>query len=68
MPVIVEAIVVSMSMLVIFGAAFLALFLLALTMLPIEKSLSEMVWSMTAPKKPAQTAAKGSFRDFNRKN
>ncbi len=67
MPVILEAIVVSMSMLVIFGVAFLALFLLAITMLPIERTLSEIVWSANASKKPSQTPAKESFREYNRK-
>ncbi len=68
MPVVLEAILVSISMLIIFGVAFLALFLLAYTMLPIEKGLSNMIWDATKPKKTAATPLKGSFRDFSTKH
>ncbi len=68
MPVIIEAILVSAGMLVMFGLAFLALFLLAITMMPIERGLSKMIWDATMPKKTAPPPQKGSFRDFSTKH
>lgn len=65
MPVVVEAILVSTGMLIIFSLAFLAIFLLAITMAPIERGLSKMVWDATTPKKPVPVPPKGSFRDFS---
>lgn len=66
MPVVLEAILVSLGMLFIFALAFLGLFLLAITLSPIERSLSKMIWDATTPKRPE--ASKGSFRDFSRKH
>lgn len=68
MPLIVEAILMSMGMLLLFFLAFLGLFLLAITMAPIEKELSKFVWSQTAPPPLKPTATGGSFRDFSRKH
>lgn len=68
MPVIVEAILVSAGMLIMFGLAFLALFLLAITLSPIERGLSKMIWDATKPKRPVQAPQKGSFRDFSSKH
>lgn len=69
MPVILEAILVSAGMLFIFAMAFLAIFLLAVTMAPIERSLSKMIWDATMPKKrPLPTQPKSSYRDFSRKH
>lgn len=69
MPVILEAILVSAGMLFIFFLAFLAIYLLAVTMSPIERSLSKMIWDATVPKRPSATSSKvGSFRDFSRKH
>lgn len=68
MSVILEAIIVSAGMLLIFAMAFLAIYLLAITMYPIERSLSKIIWDATAPKKPATAPPKGSFRDFSRKH
>ena len=68
MPVILEAILISLGMLLIFALAFLALFLLAITMFPIERGLSKMIWDATAPKKRAPAISKGSFRDFSTKH
>ena len=69
MPVILEAILVSAGMLLIFSLAFLAIYLLAITMSPIERSLSKMIWDATNPKRPAPTPPPaGSFRDFSRKH
>jgi hypothetical protein len=70
MPVIVEAILVSAIMLLIFALAFLAMFLLAIAMFPIERELSKIVWESTAPKykKSLPTPRKGTFQDFSRKH
>lgn len=68
MPVILEAILVSAGMLFIFAMAFLAIYLLAITMFPIERSLSKMIWDATMPKKTVPQPPKGSFRDFSKKH
>jgi hypothetical protein len=68
MPVILEAILVSAGMLFIFFLAFLAIYLLAITMSPIERSLSKMIWDATKPKRPSSSIPTGSFRDFSRKH
>ena len=68
MPVILEAILVSAGMLIIFALAFLAIFLLAITMSPIERSLSKIIWDATTPKKLPTPTPKGSFRDFSKKH
>lgn len=68
MPVILEAILVSAGMLVIFALAFLAIYLLAISMFPIERGLSKIIWDATMPKKPVQPKPKGSFRDFSKKH
>lgn len=68
MPVIIEAILVSAGMLLMFGLAFLALFLLAITMSPIERSLSKIIWDATKPKRREPVPLKGSFRDFSSKH
>lgn len=67
MPVILEAIVVSFGMLLIFTMAFFLIFLLAMVMFPIEKSLSKMIWDSAAPKRPLPQP-KSSFRDFSKKH
>jgi hypothetical protein len=68
MPVVIEAILVSAGMLIIFSLAFLAIFLLAVTMAPIERGLSKIIWDATMPKAPIPAPPKGSFRDFSRKH
>jgi len=68
MPFILEAILVSFGMLLIFSLAFLALFLLAITMMPVERSLSKMIWDATTPKKLPVSTAKTTFRDFSKKH
>lgn len=68
MPVIIEAILVSAGMLLMFGMAFLALFLLAVTMSPIERGLSKIIWDATKPKRLPVPQPKGSFRDFSSKH
>ncbi|HXE97019.1 MAG TPA: hypothetical protein VN642_11470 [Dongiaceae bacterium] len=68
MPVVLEAILVSLGMMIIFGLAFVAIFLLAITMAPIEKGLSRMIWEATMSKRPSKETQKGSFRDFSKKH
>ena len=68
MPVILEAILISALMLFLFAMAFVALFLLAISMMPIERGLSKMIWDATTPKKRATVPPKGSFRDFSTKH
>lgn len=67
MPVFVEAIMVVLIMLACFFGVFLLLFLLALALFPVEKSLSKMVWDMTAPPRPKQ-APQGGFKGFSEKH
>ena len=68
MPVVLEAILVSFGMIFIFALAFIALYLLAITMFPIERSLSKIIWDATTPKRPLPVPPKGSFKDFSRKH
>ena len=68
MPVILEAILVSAGMLLIFFLAFLAIYLLAITMSPIERGLSKMIWDASNPKRPSSAPPAGTFRDFSRKH
>jgi hypothetical protein len=68
MSVVMEAILVSFGMIFIFALAFIALYLLAITMYPIERSLSKIIWDATTPKRPLPPLPKGSFRDFSRKH
>lgn len=67
MPVFVEAIMVVLIMLACFFGVFLLLFLLALALFPVEKSLSKMVWDMTAPPRTKQ-APQGGFKGFSEKH
>ena len=67
MPIIFEAILVSAAMLLVFATAFLAVFLLAITLFPVERSLSKIIWEATAPKK-LRPPPKVSFRDFSKKH
>jgi hypothetical protein len=68
MPVILEAILISFGMLLIFGLAFIAIFLIAITMAPVERSLSKIIWDATAPKRPLPQPPKGGFKDFSIKH
>jgi hypothetical protein len=68
MPVFLEAIIISMVMLMMFGAAFVAIFLVAMTMAPVERSLSKMIWDATTPKRPLPQPPKGGFKDFSSKH
>ena len=68
MLVVLEAFITSIAMLLIFGAAFFAVFLVAVTMVPVERNLSKMLWDSTTPKKPPPQPAKGGFKDFSAKH
>lgn len=67
MPLILEAILMSMGMIVIFFLAFLMLYILALTLAPIERGLSKYIWTHTTPPPPKAPLPSGSFRDFSKK-
>lgn len=69
MPVFVEVFVVVAIMLGAFFGVFLLIFLLAMAMLPVEKSLSKVVWEMTAPPPPKRKAPaqEGGFKSFSQK-
>ena len=64
MPVIIEAMLVSLGMLFVFALAFLGMFLFALTMFPIERGLSKMIWDATAPKKKGTASSKKRISRF----
>lgn len=68
MPVFLEAILISVGMLIIFFIAFFMLFLLALAMAPIERGLSKVIWDYTTPKKPLPAPSKGNFKEFSKKH
>jgi hypothetical protein len=68
MPLFFEAILMSMGMLALFFLAFLLLFLLAVSLAPIERELSKYIWTATAPPPPKLPAPGGSFRDFSKKH
>lgn len=71
MPVIVEVILVSGAMILGVFAVFLLIFLIALMLLPVEKSLSKAVWELTAPprKRPVQQQESGpGFKGFSQKH
>lgn len=67
MPLFVEAIMVVVIMLACVFGVFLLIFLFALALFPVEKSLSKMVWDITAPPRPKQTPQTG-FKGFSEKH
>lgn len=67
MPLIVEVIMVVVVMLLCFFGVFMLLFLFALALFPVEKSLSKMVWDMTAPP-PAKQVPQPGFKGFSEKH
>ena len=66
MPPYIEFFVITFIMLGAFAMVFLLMFLLALVLFPIEKSLSNMIWSSQSANTPLP--AKGSFKDFSKKH
>lgn len=67
MPPIIELFVIVFTMMGAFFLVFLLMYLLALFLSPIERSLSKMIWNMSAPP-PPPTVPKGSFKDFSKKH
>lgn len=70
MSVIIESIMISGIMLLIFFVAFFLLYLFAIALFPIEKGLSKIIWENAAPKtrKTLPTPRKGTFQDFSKKH
>lgn len=66
MPPYVEFFVITITMLAAFFTVFLFMYLLALVLFPIERSLSNMIWSHKTD--TASLTAKGSFKDFSKKH
>jgi len=67
MPLFVEVIMVVVAMMASFFGVFLLLYLFALALFPVEKSLSKIVWDMTAPPRPKQMPQPG-FKGFSEKH
>lgn len=69
MPLFVEVIVVVAAMLLSVLGVFLLMFVIALALFPVEKSLSKAVWDMTRPKrKPLPQQQQGGFKGFSQKH
>lgn len=66
MPPVIEFIVITFTMLGAFFLVFFLIFLLALLLVPIERGLSNMIWSHQTPYTPVPV--KGSFKDFSKKH
>jgi hypothetical protein len=66
MPPIIEFIVITFTMLGAFFLVFFLIFLLALALFPIERGLSNMIWSQQPNYTPVPS--KGSFKDFSKKH
>lgn len=66
MSVLLTAIAASVQMMIIFFCAFLVIYLLAVLLLPLEKSLSNYIWAHSGHK--ASRPAKGSFSDFSKRH
>jgi hypothetical protein len=67
MPVFLEAILVAAAMIAGFFGVFFLIFLLALVLLPVEKSVSKVVWDLTTPARPPVIKGAG-FKDFSNKH
>lgn len=67
MSLVIEAILISIGMILLFFAAFLGLFLLALSLAPIERGISNYIWAHTTPPPRKIPVQNGSFKDFSKK-
>lgn len=67
MSLVMNAIIISFGMILLFFLFFAVLFLVAITLSPIEKSLSKMIWDATTPPS-TKVPVKGSFKDFSKKH
>lgn len=68
MPPLIEVTVLIFTMLGGFFLVFMFIYLLALFLSPIERSLSKLIWSMNTPPPAPQIPPKGSFKDFSKKH
>ncbi len=68
MPLFLEVILVVAVMLGCFFGVFLLVFLIALALFPVEKSLSKMVWDITTPKRKPIPQPQGGFKGFSQKH
>lgn len=66
MSLIINAIVLTLEMLVIFFSAFFVLYLIAYLLLPVERSLSKYIWDHTDSLKPVRP--KSSFKKFSQRH
>lgn len=66
MPPVVEFIVITVIMLGAFFLVFLLMYLFALLLFPIERGISNVIWSHQTPPPPAPR--KTSFKDFSKKH
>jgi hypothetical protein len=67
MKVIFDALIVSAGMMVIFFCAFLAVFLLALLLVPIENKLSSLMWKHSNHEEQ-KVVTKQTFRQFSQRH
>ena len=67
MPPFIEFFVIVFTMLGVFFLMFLLMYLLAVVLFPIEKSVSNFIWSHQSPP-PVAVPKKGSFKDFSKKH
>lgn len=68
MPVFLEVVMVVTVMMACFFGVFLLVFLIALALFPVEKSISKVVWEMTAPKRKPLPQPQGGFKGFSQKH
>ena len=66
MPPIVESIVITFTMLGAFFVIFFLIYLVALLLFPIERELSNMIWS--SQPKHIPVTKKTAFKDFSKKH
>jgi hypothetical protein len=66
MPPIVEFLFITFTMLGAFFLMFLLMYLLAVVLFPIERGISDFIWSHQAPPPPLKP--KPSFKDFSKKH
>lgn len=67
MPPFVEFIVITVVMLGAFFLVFLLIYLFALVLFPIERGISNAIWSHQTPPPPVPQKA-SSFKDFSKKH
>jgi hypothetical protein len=66
MPPFVEFLVITFTMLGAFFLMFLLMYLIAVVLFPIERSISNMIWSHHSP--PSPVLKKTTFKDFSKKH